>query len=125
MLNTPFHLSQADSRPMYQQIMDGIKQCIVTGQWPAGFALPSIRELSSVLKVSVITVKRAYQELEREGVIITRQGMGSFVGDQSSLNGQKEAELDDHLERAIAIAKLLDLSPSALKKRLAALLEQS
>lgn len=124
MLKIPLHLSQADSRPMYQQIMDGIKQCIVTGQWPAGYNLPSIRELSSVLKVSVITVKRAYQELEREGVIYTRQGMGSFVSELSNVSHQKEAELDNYLERAVATAKLIGLSPAALKKRLAALLEQ-
>lgn len=78
-----------------------------------------------MLKVSVITVKRAYQDLEREGVIITRPGMGSFINDQGSINGQKEAELDAHLAAAIALGELLGLSPQALKKRLAALLENS
>lgn len=72
-------LSQNDSRPMYLQIMAQIKQKIRVGDWPAGHPLPSIRELSAQTKVSVITVKRAYNELEIEGVIVTQAGRGSFV----------------------------------------------
>jgi len=89
----PFQLSQADSRPMYQQILANIKRLIFTGQWPEGHALPSIRELAVALKVSVITVKRAYQELENQRVIVTRQGLGSFVAERGNVNEQKQAEL--------------------------------
>lgn len=125
MTQAPFQLSQADSRPMYVQIMDGIKQCVITGQWPASHALPSIRELAVALKVSVITVKRAYQELEHEGVIDTRRGMGSFIAEQVDIaSRQKETELAEHLHEAIRLAELLKMPATELKQRLANLLEQ-
>jgi DNA-binding transcriptional MocR family regulator len=61
---------------MYLQIMEQIKRRIAVGDWKAGEALPSIRQLAADLQVSVITVKRAYLELEREGVIATQHGKG-------------------------------------------------
>ena len=75
-------LSQADGRPIYVQIMDEVRRRVALGDWGPGFRLPSIRELASELKISVITVKRAYLELERAGVIVTRQGRGSFVSER-------------------------------------------
>ena len=74
-------ISQADRRPMYLQIMEQIRHRIAVGDWEPGRELPSIRALAASVQVSVITVKRAYLELEREGVIVTRQGIGSFVAD--------------------------------------------
>ena len=74
-----FTLSQSDKRPMYLQIMEQIKQRIVVGDWENGQPIPSIRQLAVDLQVSVITVKRAYLELEREGVIVTQHGKGSYV----------------------------------------------
>lgn len=65
--------------PMYQQIVDQIKQHIIQGNVKPHEALPSIREMAKLLMVSVITVKRAYQELEQQGWIYTRAGLGSFV----------------------------------------------
>jgi GntR family transcriptional regulator len=69
-----FVISQTDGRPMYIQIMEQIKQRISVGDWKAGQAIPSIRQLAADLQVSVITIKRAYLELEREGVIATQHG---------------------------------------------------
>lgn len=110
---------------MYVQIMDGVKQCVISRKWLAGHPLPSIREMAVALKVSVITVKRAYQELESQGVISTRQGMGSFIAEQTLVaSEQKEVELTEHLQWAIKIAELLQVRPAELKKRLAKLLEQ-
>lgn len=101
----PFQLSQADSRPMYQQIVDSIKQLILSGHWPIAQALPSIRELAVAVKVSVITVKRAYQELEREGLIVTRQGMGSFVAARANMVADlQNAELMASIDRTIELA---------------------
>ncbi len=74
-------LSHHASTPMYAQIVEQIVAKVMAGEWPAGRPLPSIRELASASRVSVITVKRAYQELERAGVIVTRHGKGSFVAD--------------------------------------------
>ena len=74
-----FVFSQTDKRPMYQQIMDQIRQRIAVGDWPPDTPLPSVRELAADIKVSVITVKRAYLELVREDVIVTQQGKGTWV----------------------------------------------
>ena len=107
-MQPPFSLSQADDRPMYIQIMEHIRQRIIVGQWVSDHPLPSIRELAVSIQVSVITVKRAYQELEREGVIYTRAGKGSFVSPQIDNAAQiKRDELAQHLQAAVRIARLL------------------
>src|SRR5688572_23133261 len=77
--------SASDPRPMYQQIVDQITTKVIAGDWAAGQALPSIRELAAASRVSVITVRRAYDELERAGVIATRHGKGSVVAERSDL----------------------------------------
>ena len=74
-------LSPHSSTPMYAQIVAQVGAKVMAGEWKAGDPLPSIRELAASCQVSVITVKRAYLELERAGVIVTRQGKGSFVAD--------------------------------------------
>lgn len=102
-----FVFSQTDSGPMYQQIMEQIKQRIAVGDWPANTPLPSIRELAMDIKVSVITVKRAYLELEREGVIMTQQGKGSWVNDTLDLKAIQKKELLHHLEQACRLAGTL------------------
>jgi DNA-binding transcriptional regulator YhcF (GntR family) len=104
---------------MYLQIMEQIRHRVATGDWAPGAEIPSIRALAIDLKVSVITVKRAYQELERDGVIVTRQGRGSFVADNANLaTSLKEQELDEHLQAAVDIAQLLDLDATDLSARL-------
>lgn len=80
-MRTDLLLSPHSSVPMYAQIVEQIVAKVMSGAWQAGEPLPSIRELSASCQVSVITVKRAYLELERAGVIVTRQGKGSFVAD--------------------------------------------
>jgi len=72
-------ISPAASGPLYQQIVDGIKREVLANRLTAGSALPSYRALAEQLLVSLITVKRAYEELEREGVTFSRQGLGTFV----------------------------------------------
>ena len=67
------------SGPLYQQIVDGIKREVLADRLTAGSALPSYRALAEQLLVSLITVKRAYEELEREGITFSRQGLGTFV----------------------------------------------
>ena len=74
-------ISPAAPGALYQQILDGIKREISEGRLAPGSALPSFRGLAEDLLVSVITVKRAYEELEREGIIYRRQGLGTFVSD--------------------------------------------
>jgi GntR family transcriptional regulator len=100
---------------MYLQIMNQIKQKILLGDWPPGQALPSIRELSANTQVSVITVKRAYTELEEQGVIVTQPGRGSFVAD--AVNAHKnllQADLDKHLTGFISCSRAMGLSNSQI-----------
>ena len=119
-----FVLSQSDGRPMYLQIMEHIKNRVATGDWGPGFKMPSIRELAVSTKVSVITIKRAYQELEREGVIITQPGKGSFVAAVSNLGEHiMQQKIDEHLLQALANAKLLKLELDDLIQRLKLLSE--
>lgn len=118
-MTEPFILSQSDGRPMYLQLMEQIRLRISVEDWEPGFRLPSIRELAVAAKVSVITVKRAYQELESEGVIVTRQGMGSFVADVDGLGRKlREDEMNEHLLRALEVAESLGLDLRAVKERL-------
>jgi GntR family transcriptional regulator len=114
-----FSISQSDKRPMYLQIMEQIKRRIAVGDWAEGQPIPSIRQLAVDLQVSVITVKRAYLELEREGMIVTQQGKGSRVASTPGLGARlREQELDEHLEQAMRIAGMLGLRPKELEHRL-------
>ncbi len=110
---------------MYLQIMEQVKQRITVGDWKPGDKIPSIRDLAVGLKVSVITIKRAYMELEREGVIVTRHGIGSMVADDTDL-GQKlyQEELDLHIEEVAKLAALMGVSMDELKQRITEAVER-
>jgi GntR family transcriptional regulator len=113
------YISQTDARPLYLQIMEQIRARIAAGDWPAGKELPSIRALAAALNVSVITIKRAYLDLESEGVIVTRHGKGSFVAEAGSLAGElQEQKLDEHLSAAAELALQLGLNEEELASRL-------
>jgi len=88
-------ISAAGPGTLYQQIVDGLKRQVSEGRLPPGTALPSFRALAEELLVSVITVKRAYEELEREGIIYRRQGLGTFVA-----NAAVDRSRDAKTERA-------------------------
>jgi GntR family transcriptional regulator len=104
---------------MYLQIMEQIRHRVAVGDWLPGQEIPSIRALAVDLRVSVITVKRAYLELERAGIIVSRQGKGSFVAEDVSLGTSlQEQELDEHLEAAAEIATRLGLDDAQLEERL-------
>jgi GntR family transcriptional regulator len=112
-------LSTGDSTPMYQQIVDQITAKVMAGDWKAGQALPSIRELASASRVSVITVKRAYAELGLAGIIVTRHGMGSFVAESSDLpTNLLRAEFTQHFHAMLACAARLGISRSEIRQLL-------
>jgi len=90
-------ISAAAPGPLYQQIVDGIKREVLANRLTAGSALPSYRALAEQLLVSLITVKRAYEELEREGITFSRQGLGTFVaarGNDRTLADRRAMALD-------------------------------
>ena len=112
-------ISQSDKRPIYLQIMEQIKRRIAVGDWAEGHPLPSIRQLAVDLQISVITVKRAYLELEREGVIITQQGKGSRVTATAGIGLKlQHEELQKHLEQVARLSMLLGVKPRELESRL-------
>ncbi len=116
---TELFLSASDPRPMYQQIIDQITTRVMAGDWAPGQALPSIRELAAGSGVSVITVKRAYDELERLGVIATRHGKGSVVAERADHARQLlETNLARQLADAVATAAQLGLDRNTLHERL-------
>lgn len=100
---------------MYQQLVDQITTKVMVGDWAAGQSLPSIRELAVASRVSVITVRRAYEELERLGVIATRQGRGSVVAEHSDLPTLlMRQELLRHMDALLACAHRLGLPRAEL-----------
>lgn len=108
-------LSATDKKPMYLQIVEQISSKVLLGDWPADMALPSIRELAASTQVSVITVKRAYAELELAGVIVTQAGRGSFVSAHPDLQQQlKEQEFKQQLELTMDLARQLQLTDAQI-----------
>jgi len=123
--SSSFVLSQRGG-PLYQQIATQIKQRIAVGEWQAGQEIPSIRQLAADLRVSVITVKRAYFELEHAGLIVTQQGRGSFVADDHS-SGSKlfEREMVGHLEEAARLGTTIGMSEREIVSRLRKALDET
>lgn len=118
-MDSGIFISQSDKRPIYLQIIEQIKRRIAVGDWTEGQPIPSIRQLAVDIQVSVITVKRAYLELEREGVIVTQQGRGSRVASTPGLGIRlHQEELQQHLKEAIRISALLGIEPKELESRL-------
>ena len=118
-------LTTSGETPIYQQIVDQIKAAILRGDLEAEELLPSIRVLAKELKISVITTKRAYEELEKEGLIYTMRGKGSFVADQGEhlLEESKERLVEEKLLEAMEVAKLTGLTKSEFGKIFKRLME--
>ena len=93
--------------PIYEQIVVQIKQAIVAGELTEGEALPSMRLMAKELRISLITTKRAYEELEREGFIVTMTGRGSFVAAKNLdiLREEQRRRLEAHLADAVDAAR--------------------
>ena len=105
-------LSNAGQEPIYAQIARQIKQQILSGQLRAGEPLPSIRLLAKELRISVITTKRAYEELEADGFIVTQAGRGSFVSAQNPalLREEHLKKMESCLQNAVDAARLGGIS---------------
>lgn len=118
-------ISNSSSSPIYEQIASQIRAAILSGSLAEGDALPSIRTLASDLRVSVITTKRAYAELEAAGLIDTVQGKGTFVagGNAELLHEESLRRAEEHLARAVREAAASGISPDELREMLDILLE--
>ena len=102
-----FYISHSSNKPIYEQIMAQIKSQILSGVLTEGDALPSIRVLARELRISVITTKRAYDELEHEGLLHSVAGKGTFVAaaNPQLLREEKMRQLEDLLQKAVDSAK--------------------
>lgn len=104
---------------MYLQIIEQVQGKVAVGDWKPGDVIPSIRGLAVELKVSVITVKRAYLELERAGIIVTQQGKGSRISSDAQLDRKlQREELQRHLRESVRLGHLLGLDPDELVAQL-------
>ena len=116
-------ITNQSDRPIYEQIMDQIKAQIMNGELKEGDALPSMRLLAKELRISIITTKRAYEELEREGYIYTIKGKGSFVSDTLSAADSKRKEIMDDMEKLVTKALMSGITTEELEKMLAMCME--
>lgn len=113
-------ISNSSPDPIYEQVGKQIKAAIISGELAEGDALPSIRKLAMELQISVITTKRAYEELEKEGFIDTVSGKGCFVAMQNKelLREKKMKTVEDRLSDAVFEAKKLGISFKEIKEML-------
>ena len=114
------------NQPIYDQIYSQIKAQIIAGKLSPGEALPSIRALAKDLRISVITTKRAYDELEADGFLYIVAGKGCFVAEKNLdlIREQKLKELEDHLDAAVELAAQCGVSALELMEMLRILLKE-
>ena len=105
-------VSSLNPDPMYKQITDQVKDAIASGGLQPETKLPSIREMSRELKISEITIKRAYSDLENEGFIITRSGLGSYVAEinRDKLRQEKWQDIQKDILKILKTAERFDIS---------------
>ena len=116
-------ISNNSGKPIYEQITQQVKAAIMKGELSPGDPLPSMRVLAKELRISVITTKRAYEDLEREGFLVSVVGKGSFVASQDPtlLREARLREVEEHLERAVEAARTGGIAISELQETLALL----
>ena len=111
-------ISNSNKKPIYEQITDQLKQQIMLGLLKEGDALPSMRALARDLHISVITTKRAYEDLERDGFIETVIGKGSFVASHNKelLKEEQQRQIEEHLSSAIQLGRHCGISYDELSE---------
>ena len=120
-------IANSSQDPIYEQIARQIKTQIISGELAEGAPLPSIRGLAQDLAISVITTKRAYEELEREGFIDTVGGKGTFVASQNPqfMREQRMRAVEEKLVGAVEEARLLGIGPEELARMLELLYKEA
>lgn len=112
--------------PLFEQVVFAVKTAVAKGTAAPGGKLPSVRELAKELAINPNTVVRAYEALERDGVVVRRQGAGVFVSDRGSdlAAGEKKKQLVASMQRAVTEAFHLGFQPDDVKKALAQCLDE-
>lgn len=118
-------ISNASDKPIYEQVASQVRDAILSGELAEGEALPSMRALANSLRISVITTKRAYADLESQGYIDTVQGKGSFVasGNRELLLEERRRQVEDLLAKAADGAAMAGIPTSELHEMLDAITE--
>ena len=119
-------ISNTANEPLYQQIMEQIKENILSGELQEGELLPSIRSFANDLKVSVLTIRRVYEELEKEGFVVSQVGLGTFVkaGNTELFWESKRRMIEEKLTEALKLASMLDISKEEIMEMLDILSEE-
>ena len=119
-------VSNSNKKPIYEQIASQIKNQIISGELKEGDALPSMRLLAKELRISVITTKRAYEELEREGFIDTATGRGSFVANRNVefIKEEQFRKVEEYLTNSVEIARSSGISLEELTEVLCTLYKE-
>ena len=119
-------ISNSSNVPLYEQVKEQIKNKIVSNELKAGELLPSIRSLAKDLRISVITTKNAYDELEREGYVETIQGKGTYVSNKNTelIKEEQLQKIENLIEMAVSIAKISNISKKEIEEMLNILYEE-
>ncbi len=119
-------LNNSSMIPIYEQLMDQVKNAIISGELKENESLPSVRALSGKLKISALTVKKAYDHLEEEGFVVTVHGKGTFVAAtdrQLAVEARKKA-VEDEFSQAIEKAKAIGLTCEEIREMIEIILEE-
>ena len=111
-------LDYRDSRPIYEQVQDGLRRLMVSGVLREGEKLPSVRALASQLAINPNTIQRAYEALEREGYVYSIGGKGSFVAPRREVDDGRKEELFKQLDAAVKELRFLGVTKEELIKRM-------
>ena len=119
-------LNNASMTPIYEQLVEQVKNHILSGELPENEALPSVRALSSRLKISALTVKKAYDKLEEDGFVVTVHGKGTYVAptNRSLAMEARRRAVEEDFTRALDKARAVGMTPSEIRELLGLLLEE-
>lgn len=119
-------ISNSSNVPLYEQVKELIKNKIVSNELKAGEVLPSIRNLAKDLRISVITTKSAYEELEKEGYVETIPGKGTYVANKNTelIKEEQLQKIEGLIDTAVSIAKISGISKEDIKEMLDILYEE-
>ncbi len=119
-------ISNNANKPIYEQITSQIKEMIMSGELKEGDSIPSMRALAKSIRVSVITVQKAYEDLQRDGFIETTVGRGSFVAaaNKELYREEQQRRAEEHLQKAAEIARVSNISLEKLKELLTMFYEE-